>query len=400
MRKPKLPNKFHCTGCMACHDACPQDCISFHIGNDGHYAHKIDITKCIHCHKCERFCPVLNSKKTLSKQSKPWAAWTPDDALRLLSSSGGVFAEIAKKFLQSGGSVIGATITGTQVNHIVINNVPDLYKLQGSKYLQSNTCGIYKEVANLLNAGKKVLFSGTGCQVAAIYNVVPKKLWGKLYTIDLICHGVPSRHDLDLFLKHLPKTIASIKSFRDKSWKFGYAMTCIASDGSIVRENDNYFYAAFNNNKTLRWSCYNCPFKTGLERRSDITIGDFWGAKGYDTQAKKGLSLCITHSNKGEQLLQGTKLQCHESQWSEAIRSNKDYYNPLNLFKFNPLRWIYPYAVKHFTYSMMKRAYGSQGIEAPIFFPLRFIDAVFQHFNYQHSIKSYKQILCKKKRKQ
>ncbi len=400
MQKPKLPNKHRCTGCMACHDACPHNCISFHIGHDGHYEHRIDTSNCIHCLKCENSCPVLNSRKELSEQSKPWAAWTPDDKLRALSSSGGVFAEIAKSFLQDGDIVIGAAILGTQVKHIAISDTDDLHKLQGSKYLQSNICDVYSRVVDLLKSGKRVLFSGTGCQVAAVYNIVPKKLWHKLYTIDLICHGVPSRYDLDIFLNHLPQKVASIKSFRDKSWKFGYAMTCIATDGSILRENDNYFYAAFNNNKTLRWSCYNCPFKTGLERRSDITIGDYWGAKGYDEQATKGLSLCITHSDKGEQLLQGTKLQRHESQWSEAIRSNKDYYNPLNLFKFNPLRWIYPYAIKLFTYPMMKKAYGSQDITAPIFFPLRFLDAVFQHFNYQYSIKSYKQILCKIQRKQ
>lgn len=385
---------------MACHDACPQGCISFRIGNDGHYVHKIDTDKCINCLKCEKSCPVLNSQKTLSIQSRPWAAWAIDETLRSLSSSGGVFAEIAKEFLQSGGAVIGATITGTQVNHIAINDVSYLYKIQGSKYLQSNTCGIYRKVIKLLNDGNKVLFSGTGCQVAAIYNIVPKKLWDKLYTIDLICHGVPSRHDLDLFLKHSPKAITSIKSFRDKSWKFGYAMTCIASDGSVLREDDNYFYAAFNNNKTLRWSCYNCPFKTGLERRSDITIGDYWGAKGYDEQARKGLSLCITHTSKGEQMLSEAKLYSHELQWSEAIRCNKDYYSPLNLFKFNPLRWIYPFAAKHFTYPMMKRAFGSQDITSPIFFPFRLLDAIFQHFNYQHSIKSYKETLCKQQKKQ
>lgn len=400
MWKSKLPNKFHCTGCMACHDACPQSCISFQIGNDGHFVHKINFGKCIHCHMCEKSCPVLSPKKAHSKKSKPWAAWTPDDTLRLLSSSGGVFAEIAKEFLQKGGIVVGAAISGTNVIHIAISDIADLHKLQGSKYLQSDTCGIYRAVFNLLNSGKKVLFSGTGCQVAAVYNIVPQKLWDNLYTIDLICHGVPSRFDLEMFLNHLPKKVITVRSFRDKSWRFGYAMTCIANDGSILREDDNYFYAAFNNNKTLRWSCYNCPFKTGIERISDITIGDYWGAKGYDEQAKKGLSLCITHSNKGEQLLHESKLQQHELQWHEAIECNKDYYNPLNLFKFNPLRRIYPYAVKHFTYSMMKRAYGSQGITAPMFFPLMFLDAVFQHFNYRYSIKSYKKLLCKIQKRQ
>ena len=400
MRKPKLPNKHQCTGCMACHDACRMSCINFKLGSDGHFVRAINTDKCISCHKCEKSCPALKAQKGLSTESTPWATWCNNDGLRNLSSSGGTFAAIAQKFIQDGGIVIGAAISGTNVGHIAVSDTADLYQLQGSKYIQSDTRNIYKYALKQLADGKKVLFSGTGCQVAAIYNFIPKKLWTNLYTIDLICHGVPSRLDLGLFLKNQPKKVIEIKSFRDKSWKFGYAMTCIADDGSILRSDDNYFYAAFNNNKTLRWSCYKCPFKTGLERRSDITIGDYWGAKGFEEQTTKGVSLTITHNSKGESLLRAANLEIHRTRWEEAILHNKDYYLPLNLYKFNPLRWLYPIAVSSFSYSTMRKIYGSQDISSFLYFPLRAVEAVFQHYNYQYSIKSYKKILCKIQEKQ
>lgn len=381
---------------MACGDACPKQCISFPLGADGHWQPKIDMNRCIQCHSCERACPVLHRKKELSVQSVPYATWTNNDGIRRLSSSGGTFAQIATSFLLEGGVVIGARIEGLDVRHILIQEIEDLPVLQSSKYIQSDTQSIYNQAKECLKVGKKVLFSGTGCQVAAIYNFIPEKYWNNLFTIDLICHGVPSRYDLWRYLGMHDKRIVGIKSFRDKSWKIGYAMTCIAEDGSMIRDDNNYFYNAFNNNKSLRWSCYNCKFKTGLQRCSDITIGDFWGGEKFQEERKKGLSLCVIHTNKGRALLSKTNIVVRETSWEECLPKNKDYFYPNNIFRYNPFRWFYPYLVRHLSDQVLNHVIGSNGnTESKKYIPLVLIDVIFQHFNYFLAKKAINKILWK-----
>lgn len=390
---PKLPNTHKCAGCLACGDVCPTECISFPLMGDGHFHPHIDKNKCVQCLSCERACPVLNMRKGLSERSQPYAVWSKDTKLRLKSSSGGVFGQIAKEFLSLGGYVAGATIEGLNVKHIIIHSVDELPLIQGSKYLQSETVGIYKAVRKLLDKKKKVLFSGTGCQVAAIYNVIPKKLWANLYTIDLICHGVPSRYDLNIYCRMQKKKIVRIDSFRDKMWKPGYAMTCTCDDGSKIRSDINYFFEAFNNNKTLRWACYECKFKTGLNRCSDITIGDFWGNKKYFAELPKGLSLCILHSEKGNQMLCNEGLYIDKATWAESIFKNKDYFLPTNYYKYHPLRWIYPYLVKYASNYFLSKYIANIKIDGCFYFPLRIVDSIFQHCNHKNVCKQITKML-------
>ena len=155
---PKLPNTHKCAGCLACGDVCPTECISFPLMGDGHFHPHIDKNKCVQCLSCERVCPVLNMRKGLSERSQPYAVWSKDTKLRLKSSSGGVFGQIAKEFLSSGGYVAGATIEGLNVKHIIIHSVDKLPLIQGSKYLQSETVGIYKAVRKLLDKKRKFFF--------------------------------------------------------------------------------------------------------------------------------------------------------------------------------------------------------------------------------------------------
>lgn len=387
-RYPGLPSAHSCTGCKACGDICPHQCISFPSGGDGHWYVNVDTSKCIRCLRCESVCPVINRRKPLSKASAPYAAWTVDTKLRSKSSSGGTFAQIALAFLHDGGYVAGAMIEETRVRHIVIQSDTELNLLQGSKYVQSDTSGIYSEVLTLLKNGKKVLFSGLGCQVAALYNVIPHRLWSNLFTIDLICHGVPSSMDLDRYLKMHDVKITKIISFRDKSWKNGYAMTCKDEKGNIIRDEDNYFFSAFNNNKSLRWACYTCKFKT-LHRCSDITIGDFWGAERYKSELPKGLSLCIVHSSKGQSLIANNCLVTNHVDWKECLTNNKDYFLGNNLFRYHPIRWLYPLLMKYGSDDFVKLTVGSMYSKS--WFRnliILWMDKFFQHLNYKYSNKS------------
>lgn len=399
MKKVSLTNKYKCTGCMTCGDTCPKHCISFELMGDGHFMPKIDNNQCVRCHKCENVCPVLNRKKELSAKSYPYASWTNDDVLIKLSSSGGTFAQIAKDFIQNGGYVAGASIDGVEVKHILIDSLNNLHLLQGSKYIQSITSGIYNEVLGKLKNGAKVLFSGTPCQVSGLYNFIPKNLWNNLYTVDLICHGVPSRKDLSLYLDSHTTKIKQILSFRDKSWKYGYAMTLIDLNGNKVQDERNYFYDSFNSNKTLRWSCYKCPFKTGLQRQSDITIGDFWGAKRFDEQKTKGLSLCIVHSSKGQQLLETSNLHREEISWDECLPKNKDYFNPRNFFKFHPLRLLYPKLVNSCNFETIKILYGKADKNVGLRYkPIKYLNSFFQFVDYRYKIRVVNRMLCEIKK--
>lgn len=390
-----LVDKYHCTGCMACGDICPKRCISFELMRDGHFMPKIDKHLCIHCHKCKDVCPALNHKKELSAKTIPFASWANDDNLINLSSSGGTFAQLAKEFIQNDGFVVGASIDGVEVKHILIDKISDLHLLQGSKYIQSITTGIYNEVLRRLKNGAKVLFSGTPCQVSGLYNFIPNNLWNNLYTIDLICHGVPSRKDLSLYLDSHSTKIKKILSFRDKSWKYGYAMTLIDINGNKVQDDNNYFYDSFNSNKTLRWSCYKCPFKTGLQRQSDITIGDFWGAKRFEDQKTKGLSLCFVHSSKGQQLLENSKLHREGINWSECLPKNKDYFNSRNFFKFHPLRLLYPELVNSCDFETIKMLYGKADKNVGLRHkPIKYLNSLFQFVDYRYKRRAVKKILC------
>lgn len=365
MNVPNLPSKKYCTGCMVCADACPQKCIEFNLVGTGHLYPYVDVNKCVKCKRCESVCPIKGTKKEKSEQSKPYAAWTINDELRLRSSSGGFFAQVATEFIENGGVVCGAAMSGTRVKHIIIDSVLDIPRLQGSKYLQSNMSNVYKIIKVLLKDGKKVLFSGTPCQVAAIYNFIPSHLWENLTTIDLICHGVPSPLAMDIFEKTCENGIDRIESFRDKTWNpwnKGYGMTYITHNGEKVRSKtkDNLFLSLFSCNKILRPSCYRCQFQQGLQRHSDVTIGDFWGIKRFSEQHKIGISLVISHSAKGEELLKSPMLEINKSNWEESLPGNHNYYFSHNIFYYDPLRYIFPFAMQHFKENIIFKLYGNK----------------------------------------
>lgn len=366
---------------------------------DGHFMPIINKSECVQCLKCEQVCPAINIIRNKSTFSLPFASWTKNKELLMKSSSGGVFAQIADEFISQGGYVAGASISGVDVYHILINDLNDLNRLQGSKYIQSVTTGIYKDVLSKLNDGEKVLFTGTPCQVAGILNFIPKKLWNNLYTIDLICHGVPSRNDLSLYLTNHDTIITQIVSFRDKTWKYGYAMTLTDEDGNKVQDENNYFYDSFNANKTLRWSCYNCPFKDGLQRLSDITLGDFWGAKRFNEQKTKGLSLAIVHTIKGHRLFKSSDLHKEEISWEECLPKNKDYFYRRNLFKYHPLRRLYPLLIKSCDFNTIKVLFGKpEGKVKLVYKPIMLLDSIINYIDYRCKQRAVKKMLCKIKK--
>ena len=362
-RVPILASKQTCSGCMVCLDSCPTKALTLSVGNDGHLYPSFSLDKCIGCLKCERTCPIVNKfEYTVSRtNSKPWKAWDSNKKSRIRSTSGGVFAALARLILSKGGVVYGAINEGLNVKHIRIDDIKNLFLLQGSKYLQSKTNGIYSTVKNDLESGNLVLFVGTGCQVAGLLSFIGKPN-DRLITIDLICAGVPSMLSLECFCKEEnidPKSISWRN--KDNGWKHGLQLTIETLNGEIHKYNpsNSFFGGAFLGGCTNRYSCYDCRF-CGINRKSTFTIGDFWGITDLPKEEVwNGVSLLITHNTQAEELLNQSDIEAIEADWYDAIS-----HNFRTVLGKRPLQWLnferklLPYAFKHFSYSTLSTLYA------------------------------------------
>lgn len=332
--EPLLANKKDCTGCLACLDSCSFGALKDYVGDDGHIYVACDSSKCVACGKCTKVCPVVSSFEYGSNAnviSQPYSAWAKNDNLRMKSASGGAFAAIATYILSNGGYVVGASMQGLIVKHIMINTVNDLHLLQGSKYLQSNTCGVYRDTLVKLKQGNTVFFSGTPCQVAGVLCYVANtKYSGNLYTADIICGGIPSNLLVNTLISY-DNRIDSIVSFRDKSegWKsFGYKYSLIVSKQKKIEnlKSQNILISGFCSGLTNRYSCSDCQF-SGALRKSDITLADYWGVKEFLQEHFKGVSLLVCHSATGKDLLDKSEIVINKTTWVKSIT-----YNPRMVF--------------------------------------------------------------------
>ena len=317
----KITDKAKCCGCGACENVCPQKCIHMQQDEEGFLYPKIDLSCCIDCNACVRVCPVLSSPKAVDQVPQAFAVAAKDEFLRLNSSSGGIFSLFAERMIEQGGMVFGAAFDDEfQVKHIGIHDRSDLGKLRGSKYVQSRTEQVFSEIKQLLLSGRKVLFSGTPCQVAGLKNFLGKE-YEELITVDLICHGVPSPLVWQRYLAYRKKRDGRYPprriSFRQKNFGWKRFSVSIQYDDTEYLEDLNHdkFMRAFLTNLCLRPSCHQCVFKT-VDRVSDITIADFWGIErelpSFDDD--KGTSLAIIHSVRGEKLFASIQSEVHEHQ--------------------------------------------------------------------------------------
>lgn len=328
-----LASKEFCTGCKACADVCPNNCISFKEERDGFWYPSINHHTCISCRKCMRVCPILSPEEvTIQKSPSAYACWIKDKDILQKSASGGVFYALAEKVIKEGGWVSGAVFDGYKVKHIITNKINELSDIQGTKYFQSDTLGIYKEIKLLLATGAKVLFSGTSCQVAALYKVVGKN-FENLITVDLICFGVPSNLTIGVEEKIRGKKLKRIITNRDKihkgGWNNAYHMTCEWSDGSVTVSSaaQSFMLRSFCSGKVMRKSCYHCPYKT-ISRQSDITIGDYHCVEGFVAQKEYGISLVLVHSDKGRSILSSNdNLSIYERELLESLQHKRTIYH-------------------------------------------------------------------------
>ena len=307
---PKLASKKQCTGCTACYSSCPKKCIAMRPDEYGFEFPIIDTKKCINCKKCENVCPVIDKNKFPKKLLSIYAAYVQDNDIRMDSSSGGIFTEIATEILNRKGVVFGAAFDNEYgVVHVQISDKEELSKLRGAKYAQSELGECFYDVQKKLDIGKNVLFVGTPCQVSGLKSFL-KKDYPSLFTVDFVCHGVPSPLVWKNYVKYraekdnhgiLPKKI-NLRS-KISGWsRYSYSNTYEYSTNQIysVLNQEDLFMKLFVFNYINRCSCADCQFK-GVKRVSDITLGDFWGIWDIDPNMddNKGTSLILTHTKAG-----------------------------------------------------------------------------------------------------
>lgn len=353
MTYPKLADIKKCTGCLACVDACAKQAIFLKVGEDGHFYVEIDKTKCIGCLHCEKICTNIHQDKygDNSKTSFPFAVYNKEKCFYEKATSGGLFPALASYFILSGGVVYGAAYTdGIHVAHRRISKTDEIEALQGSKYEQSNLLGIYKSIAEDLKKDLKILFVGTGCQVAGVLSYFKNNRKKSLiYTADLVCGGVPSLLLIEAFATHTPQ-FATVNSYRDKG---KYIFSYFTQDGIKKVCPKALPLDGFKSCLTNRYSCYDCEF-TGLHRMSDWTLGDYWGDC-FDLAR----SLCLCHSERGLSIVKSiSNLNIQNIDWN-FVCFNPRIINGKAPFANRIERKYIGLAFKKLPYSIVKKIYGS-----------------------------------------
>ena len=325
----KITDKSLCCGCTACMSACPAQCIVMRRDREGFdYPFVNNPDLCIGCGMCEKVCPVLN----------PLEAAEPLEARAVRSeqhvsgsSSGGVFPALAERIISEGGVVFGAVVGDDMtVGHAEAVDMAGVEKMRGSKYVQSDLYASYEDVRYWLGEGRKVLFSGTPCQIAGLHKYLGKP-YEELVTVDVLCHGVPSPGLWEKYVKALEKKHGARMEyvrFKDKSesWRH-YAFT--TSLGSCPYTEDPYM-ALFVQDMSLRPSCYKCAARGGRSG-SDLTLSDLWSVQrcAPGLSDDKGVSGVYVNTVKGREFLDGLTGLCSRTVDMELSRQdNGGFHDP------------------------------------------------------------------------
>ena len=322
MTKPNLPIE-KCTACGACASRCPRNAIKLTVDDDGFYIPKIDENLCVECNLCEKACHVLNVSHEEYKGGVPYMVKAQDKSILKKSSSGGVFSLLSEKIMNEGGVVYGARYNyESETLECLSTDECDIEELRKSKYVESYMGTSFKSIAANLKDNRPVLFCGTPCQCRGLqhYLNVSKFSSEKLVLVRFICHGVPSNQffrDYKHYIEKQYHSKATHVDFRPKD--FGWRTQSLHvefENGKILKEKHvcNVYFTSFCSNDMLRKSCYECSCLS--ESSADLTIADFWGIHFFRPENKdqEGISLVISHSDKGQKYLDQIANKCEMEQ--------------------------------------------------------------------------------------
>lgn len=333
----QIIDKNLCCGCSACYSVCSHSAITMKLDKEGFEYPFIDQDACVDCRLCKNVCPVLQYENNGHKRSasndiqRGVVARNNNYEQRIISSSGGIFPSIAEFIINQGGVVIGAAYDENwNVVHKIVDKKEDLIHLQGSKYIQCKADNsTFKIIRKELLKGRKVLYAALACQVEGLKSYLMKE-YDNLYTIDLICMGIPSyvvwQKYLDAFFNG--ENITAV-NFKEKSRGWDNFSCRIETDRRVFKEKgmDNLYLRSMFLSWNMRPSCFNCPFKHE-QRFSDFTLADAWGVYRLTPQINdnKGLSSVIIHSSKGLRLWEelGEKIDSADVSIEEIAKGNSN----------------------------------------------------------------------------
>lgn len=334
----KMIGDDHCTGCGGCVDCCPTGALVLGVSKEGYYRPFVYDAKCIRCGLCIHHCPVLIAKETPRRPAMEpvvLGAWSNHDEARLASSSGGMAYELGYQTIQEGGIVAGCTMgEDLLAHHVIVDNLDDLTKLQGSKYIPSEIKGIYQQAAQAAVEGRRVLFTGLPCQVVAFESYLRPEWREQVLTVGLVCHGVPS---LLLWKKHLAESfVEDVRAveFRDK--KYGWSSPSMVYDLANeerlrVASYKDVFYNGFSSTVFHQPICSSCPF-AAISRCGDLTLGDFWGVASK-RKDERGVSVVVASTARGlgsiEQMRKSGRISTFISTLAEAAAENPQLIKPI-----------------------------------------------------------------------
>lgn len=316
-------NKNKCCACGACKNACPKQAITMKEDEYGFIYPVINESICIKCGKCKKVCNYQNVN-IKQKVEEAYVSAAKDTTLLLKSASGGLFATLAESIVEQGGAVYGVAMSNVEdtlkPKHIRIVDKVSIEKLQGSKYVQSDTGDSYANVLKDLKEKRTVLFSGTPCQIAGLRGYLGKE-YENLYLVDIICHGVPNvkffQDYISILMKKWNGKIVDFK-FRDKTNGWGLNAKVVYKDKNNkerikrIPSGSSSYFDMFLKSETYRENCYSCPYAVS-ERVGDITLGDYWGIQkehpelmvdaGGKYSDANGISCVLINNEKGKKIL-------------------------------------------------------------------------------------------------
>lgn len=305
-----------CVGCRSCEQFCPQTCIRFQPDQEGFLYPSVDETLCTQCGVCLRKCPVFGFKPQGRRPVRILGLKNNDKKRIIQSASGGASDLFARSVIQAGGCVYGCAYTEQlEVRHIKVDKAEDLYRIQSSKYVQSDVNDCYQSVKHELDKGRFVLFTGTPCQAAGLYQYLGVRSRDNLFTLDLICHGVPSPEFLRKYFEYQEKKLGeklehfNFRSKEKRGWGTQYLLKTKTKTERNLLSLDKYG-KHFINGDCYRECCYECRYAS-IDRVGDITVGDFWGVEksnpGFASAA--GVSAVLINSLQGNKLFERVKGQ-------------------------------------------------------------------------------------------
>lgn len=326
MKVVNIIDKENCCGCSACSERCPHQCIIMQKDEQGFLYPHIDESKCVDCGLCSEVCPALHQKDTI-KPLHTYVAKNEDKAVRLQSSSGGVFTAMAEMIVHDGGIVFGARFDKEwRIVHSYTEKLDGLAAFRGSKYAQSEMGSCYREAEQFLNEGRKVLFTGTPCQIKGLQTFL-HKYYENLVTVAIACHSVPSPMIWKDYLKGLKLRDIKKIDFRNKriSWEqYGLNIDYGQNNTFFQKHDDNAFMQLFLHGLIVRPSCFQCPAKN-WNSAADIIIGDCWGLSQVAPSFLNdhlGVSFIACQTEKGERFLKTTHIEAVEVPIEEVEKHN------------------------------------------------------------------------------